>query len=60
MSSYEYLFNACRYPVEGKDTAKKFDPRSHNHIVAIRKNKFYEISIVDAQGEFLSEADLRV
>lgn len=58
MASYEYLFNATRYPGKGTDTAEKFDPKMHNHIVVMRHGRFYEVSIVDAQGEFLSQADL--
>ncbi|KEI42175.1 uncharacterized protein L969DRAFT_84046 [Mixia osmundae IAM 14324] len=58
MSSYKYLFNACRYPVKPVDTARKFDADSHNHVIVIRKNKFYEVPIVDTKGEWLSQADL--
>jgi carnitine O-acetyltransferase len=58
MSSYEYLFNACRYPGKEVDTSKKFDANSHNHIVVMRHGRFYEVSIVSEAGEYLSQADL--
>lgn len=59
MNSYEYLFNTCRYPGKEIDTAKKFDPDTHNHIVVLRRNKFYEVPIMASSGDFLSEADLQ-
>lgn len=46
MSSYKWLFNSCRYPVKPSDTARKFDPQSNNHVVFVRKNKFYEVPVV--------------
>ncbi|KAG8779386.1 Carnitine O-acetyltransferase mitochondrial [Ceratobasidium sp. 428] len=53
MSSYKWLFNSSRYPVKPSDTAHKFDPSTNNHIVFIRKNKFYEFDVTG-----LSTADL--
>lgn len=58
MASYKYLFNATRLPTAPVDTARKYDPDMHNFVVVVRKNKFYEVPVVDAQGEFLSEKDL--
>ncbi|KAL8290043.1 hypothetical protein RQP46_002982 [Phenoliferia psychrophenolica] len=58
MASYKYLFNATRLPTSPSDTARKYDPDTHNHIVVVRKNKFYEVPVVDAQGEWLSEKEL--
>ncbi|CAE6483809.1 unnamed protein product [Rhizoctonia solani] len=53
MSSYKWLFNSTRYPVKPSDTAEKFDSATNNHVVFVRKNRFYE---VDVTG--LSTADL--
>ncbi|KAA1479501.1 acyltransferase ChoActase/COT/CPT [Dentipellis sp. KUC8613] len=58
MASYKWLFHANRYPVIPSDTARKFDPMTHNHVVFVRKNKFYEVSLVHADGTELSAADL--
>lgn len=58
MSTYEYLFNTCRFPQKDADTAKKYDSQSNNHIIVLRRGKFYELQVVDNAGEFLSEADL--
>ncbi|PFH53330.1 hypothetical protein AMATHDRAFT_55212 [Amanita thiersii Skay4041] len=60
MDSYKWLFHACRYPVKPSDTAFKFDPNTHNHIVAIRRNRFYVVPLVDESGRELSAAELQV
>ncbi|KAG8904608.1 Carnitine O-acetyltransferase mitochondrial [Tulasnella sp. 403] len=46
MSSYKWLFNSSRYPVKPSDTARKFDPNTNNHVVFVRKNKFFEVPVV--------------
>lgn len=53
-------FHACRYPTKPSDTAKKFDPKAHNHVVFVRKNKFYEVLLATPEGHELSEAELEV
>ncbi|KAG9084853.1 Carnitine O-acetyltransferase mitochondrial [Ceratobasidium sp. 370] len=53
MSSYKWLFNSSRHPVKPSDTATKFDPTTNNHIVFIRKNRFFEFDVAG-----LSTADL--
>ncbi|KAF8192191.1 hypothetical protein BJ912DRAFT_1021947 [Pholiota molesta] len=58
MASYKWLFHASRYPVKPSDTASKFDPKTHNHIVVLRKNRFFVVPLADAQGNELSAADL--
>jgi carnitine O-acetyltransferase len=60
MSSYKWLFNSSKIPAKPVDTARKYDPNSHNHIAVLRNNKFYEVSVVDEAGNFLSEADLEL
>ncbi|KAI0821984.1 acyltransferase ChoActase/COT/CPT [Trametes gibbosa] len=58
MSSYEWLFHSSRYPTKPSDTAKKFDPKAHNHVVFVRKNKFYKVTLADKAGRELSAAEL--
>ncbi|KAI0763633.1 acyltransferase ChoActase/COT/CPT [Trametes elegans] len=58
MSSYEWLFHSSRYPTKPSDTAKKFDPTKHNHVVFVRKNKFYKVALADKSGRELSAAEL--
>lgn len=59
MSTYEYLFNSSRIPKKPEDVAQKYDPNSHNHVVVVRKGRFYEFDVVSQNGEFLSEKDLQ-
>lgn len=39
------------------DTATKFDPQTNNHVVFIRKNKFYVVEL-ENEGQQLSTAEL--
>lgn len=58
MSSYKWMFNSCRYPVKPSDIAKKFNPAENNHLVFVRKNKFYEVPIAQ-DGKPLTTAELQ-
>ena len=60
MSSYQWLFNSSRIPTPGVDSAEKYDMNTHNHIVVLRNNKFYEVPVVDKSGDFLSEKELEM
>ncbi|KAJ7643971.1 acyltransferase ChoActase/COT/CPT [Roridomyces roridus] len=60
MASYKWLFHACRYPVKPSDTARKFDPATHNHVVFLRKNKFFLVPLAHPSGEELSAAELEI
>ncbi len=53
-----YSFHACRYPLKPSDTARKFNLAKHNHVVFIRKNKFFKVALVDKEGRELSAAEL--
>jgi len=57
MSSYKWLFNSSRIPVKPSDTAQKYDAATNNHVVFIRKNKFYEVPVV-VNGVQLSTKEL--
>ncbi len=39
------------------DTAKKFNPQQNNHVIFVRKNKFYEVPVV-VDGQALSMKEL--
>ncbi|KAI0051392.1 acyltransferase ChoActase/COT/CPT [Auriscalpium vulgare] len=58
MDSYKWLFHASRYPTLPSDTAHKFDAKTHNHVVFVRKNRLFEVSLVRADGTELSAAEL--
>lgn len=54
-----YSFHSSRYPTKPADTAQKFDAAKNNHIIFVRKNKFFEVPLVH-NGVELSEAELEV
>ncbi|EMD39824.1 hypothetical protein CERSUDRAFT_112084 [Gelatoporia subvermispora B] len=58
MDSYKWLFHSSRYPTKPADTARKFDAAAHNHVVFVRKNKFFLVSLTDESGRELSAAEL--
>ncbi|KAF8272004.1 acyltransferase ChoActase/COT/CPT [Lactarius quietus] len=58
MDSYKWLFHASRYPNIPSDTAHKFDPATHNHVVFVRNNRFFEVQLARADGTEVSAADL--
>ncbi|KZV70168.1 acyltransferase ChoActase/COT/CPT [Peniophora sp. CONT] len=58
MASYKWLFHSSRYPVKPSDTATKFDPATHDHVIFVRKNRFYEVSLKGKDGKEVSAADL--
>ncbi|KAJ7784367.1 acyltransferase ChoActase/COT/CPT [Mycena metata] len=58
MDSYKWLFHSSRYPTKPSDTARKFDPATHNHVVFVRKNKFYTVPLAHSSGQELSAAEL--
>ncbi|KAK2460472.1 hypothetical protein APHAL10511_007519 [Amanita phalloides] len=60
MDSNKWLFHASRYPVKPSDTAFKFNAQTNNHIIAIRRNRFYVIPLADASGCEVSAAELEV
>ncbi|KAI8061277.1 acyltransferase ChoActase/COT/CPT [Thamnidium elegans] len=57
MDSYKYMFNNCRMPKKPSDYEAIFDPVKNNHVVVIRKNKFYVVDTI-YQGQQLSTAEL--
>lgn len=58
MESFKWLFNACRVPSMPADYGCKIseDSPDAQHIIAIHKNNFYSIALVDKNGtEFTTE-----
>jgi carnitine O-acetyltransferase len=53
-----HSFNACRIPTKPADTATKYSPESHNHIVFIRNNRFYEVDTRLHDGSEMSVRQL--
>lgn len=57
MSSYEWMFHACRVPGDGADYPVKYTPQENEHIIAIRKNQFFKIQTV-VDGRQLNTSEL--
>ncbi|KAK4631404.1 Carnitine O-acetyltransferase, mitochondrial [Fulvia fulva] len=43
MSSYYWMFNACRIPAKPADHPVKYNHEDHQHILVIRKNAFFKV-----------------
>ncbi|KAF2456028.1 acyltransferase ChoActase/COT/CPT [Lineolata rhizophorae] len=43
MSSYEWMFNACRKPAKPSDYPVKYPFQANEHLVVIRKNQFFKV-----------------
>ena len=57
MSSYYWMFNACRRPAPGADYPVKYPAKDNQHILVIRKNSFFKIPS-HYNGEQLSAKEL--
>jgi len=54
-------FHACRYPRIPSDYAEKFSPSENNHIVVLRKNRFFVVPLAHpVTGKELSAAELEL
>lgn len=53
-TAYKYMFNACRIPRRESDTYRIFDPARHNHVVVMRRNRFFKLEMLTARGSVLS------
>ncbi|KAG5644914.1 hypothetical protein DXG03_007466 [Asterophora parasitica] len=61
MASYKWLFHAARFPTKPSDTAHKFEPKEHNHVVVLRRNRFFVVPLAHpSTGQELSAAELEV
>ena len=43
MSSFEYMFNACRIPAKPADYPAKYSHAENKHIVVVRKGQFFKV-----------------
>lgn len=53
MSSYEWMFNACRIPTKPSDTMAKYSWKENKHIIVVRKNQFFNV-MHEVDGKQLS------
>ncbi len=57
MSSYQWMFNACRIPQTGADYPVKHPYQSNQHFVVIRKNQFWKVAH-EVDGKQLNTSEL--
>lgn len=57
MSSYHWMFNACRIPAKPADYPVKYDYKKHSYILVIRKNQFFKVPH-EVNGKQLNTAEL--
>jgi len=57
MSSYWWMFNACRIPAKPADYPVKHSFKEHPYIIAIRKNQFFKI-YHEVEGKQLNTSEL--
>ncbi|KAI3631538.1 hypothetical protein MIR68_010421 [Amoeboaphelidium protococcarum] len=57
MHQYAFMFNACRQPYAGSDQTLLYDPQENNHVLVIRKGRFYTLYPFADQKQ-LNEQDL--
>ena len=43
MSSYEWMFNACRIPAKPADYPVKYPSSENQHIIVVRKNNYFKV-----------------
>lgn len=57
MSSYHWMFHACRTPHESLDYPVKHEPKENPYILVIRKNQFFKV-LHEHNGQQLNSAEL--
>ncbi|KAF2752898.1 acyltransferase ChoActase/COT/CPT [Pseudovirgaria hyperparasitica] len=57
MSSYKWMFNACRLPIKPEDHSVKYDFEEHKHIIVVRKNQFFKVP-TEIDGKQLNTSEL--
>ncbi|ANB12786.1 carnitine O-acetyltransferase CAT2 [Sugiyamaella lignohabitans] len=59
MDLYQYMFHACRIPVEGADQMAQYPTDNNTHIIVIRKNRFFKVPYI-VNGKQLSTSELEL
>ncbi|TPX73234.1 hypothetical protein CcCBS67573_g05486 [Chytriomyces confervae] len=55
---YRYLFNSTRIPQLPEDVTRIAEPTRNNHIIVVRKNKFFKLDLVVQGGRELSTPEI--
>ncbi|KAK5175587.1 Carnitine O-acetyltransferase mitochondrial [Saxophila tyrrhenica] len=57
MSSYEWMFNACRIPAKPDDHPVKYPASENKHIIVVRKNHYFKVPH-EHNGQVLNTSEL--
>lgn len=57
MESYQWMFNTCRIPAEGKDYPLKYKHEDHKYFIVMRKNQFFKV-FHEVGGRLLNASEL--
>lgn len=57
MSSYHWMFNACRVPGEPECYPVKYEAKEHPYFIAVRKNQFFKV-YHEVNGKQLNTSEL--
>lgn len=61
MHMFRFLFNNCRIPAKPSDVTRSVDPSKFDHVIVVRKNKFYKFNLcVDGQPLSTREIELQL
>ncbi|KKZ68392.1 carnitine O-acetyltransferase [[Emmonsia] crescens] len=58
MTSYQYMFNACRIPADKVDYPITYPPQGNEHIIVIRKNQIFKLQ-THVNGQQLNTSELQ-
>ena len=58
MEAYQWMFNCCRIPAEGRDYPAKYPHAENKHFVVVRKNQFFKIQH-EVNGSPLNTSELQ-
>lgn len=57
MTSYLWMFGACRIPDEKRDYLKKYG--GSRHVVILRRGNYYVFDVIQIGGSVLSVAEIK-
>jgi carnitine O-acetyltransferase len=57
MSTYHWMFNACRVPAKPADYPVKYEAKDNAHIIVVRKNQFFKLQH-EVAGKQLNTTEL--
>ena len=56
---YKFLFNSTRIPQKPLDITRTSNPEDNNHIIVVRKNQFFKVSLKKPNGKRMNMAEIK-